>query len=359
MFGSWRLLLAMEVVVFHLLHVNLIGMYAVFAFFALSGFLMTAIMQRTYGYSAAGVGRFALNRAVRLYPGNLFAIAVMLAVMLWFGPGVDDGIGDRIGIPGDVAAWARNLTMVYPAMLPSQLDPKLVPQTWALTVELFYYALIALGLSRTPLRCWLWLAAGLAYLAYGFVADFGETRAYSAIPAGSVPFALGALAWHYRERLVTAQHAVRRCLGLVALRYGVWFAAVAAFSALTMDWRMVAIGNVLNAAIAALLAAQLFALRPAGRAAWLDKLLGDFSYPVYLLHWAAMLVAGALVFGQASSGMDARGVQTFLVTLPVLAAFCAVLVFAIDRPLEAWRDRIRSAAAARVADGEAIAARVP
>ena len=355
MFGSWRLLLALEVVVFHILFVNLIGMYAVFAFFALSGFLMTAIMQRTYGYSAGGAGRFAINRAVRLYPGNAFALVVAATVLLFCGSEVDAGIPNSVAMPGDGWAWLRNITMIYPALLPSQMQPKLVPPSWALTVEMFYYALIAIGISRTPRHTWLWLAGGLAYFTWAFAADAGELWGYSAIPAGSVPFSLGALAWHYRERLVAKAQVGRRIVGLVGLRYGVWFVAVLLFSQVTMDWRMVALGNLINAGIAALLAAQLFTLQ-SGRT---DRLLGDFSYPVYLLHFSAWLVAGTLLFGQATGGPTALGIANLLATLPVLAIFCAVLVFAIDRPFEGLRTRIRQRAADRLAGGAPIEARVP
>lgn len=50
------MLLAFEVVVFHLLSVPIIGRYAVMSFFVLSGFLMTTIMHQTYGYTLKGRG---------------------------------------------------------------------------------------------------------------------------------------------------------------------------------------------------------------------------------------------------------------------------------------------------------------
>jgi peptidoglycan/LPS O-acetylase OafA/YrhL len=44
-----------------------IGGYAVFGFYILSGYLMTLIMQKNYGYSRGGVARYAVNRFLRIY----------------------------------------------------------------------------------------------------------------------------------------------------------------------------------------------------------------------------------------------------------------------------------------------------
>ena len=76
MFGIWRTLLAIEVVAYHILPLPLIGRYAVFSFFVLSGFLMTEIMQRAYGYTPGGSVRYLANRALRLLPSYWFAAAL-------------------------------------------------------------------------------------------------------------------------------------------------------------------------------------------------------------------------------------------------------------------------------------------
>ena len=51
MFGTYRTLLALMIVALHLGGVPVIGGYAVFGFYILSGYLMTLIMQTSYGYS--------------------------------------------------------------------------------------------------------------------------------------------------------------------------------------------------------------------------------------------------------------------------------------------------------------------
>jgi peptidoglycan/LPS O-acetylase OafA/YrhL len=52
MFGFFRTLLALAVVVEHLGPAHYVGPYAVFGFYVLSGYLMTLIMHETYGHTA-------------------------------------------------------------------------------------------------------------------------------------------------------------------------------------------------------------------------------------------------------------------------------------------------------------------
>jgi len=59
-----------------------IGFYMVFGFFVLSGYLMTFIMHKKYGYSVRGVGAYALNRFLRIYP--LYWACFVFALVVFF-----------------------------------------------------------------------------------------------------------------------------------------------------------------------------------------------------------------------------------------------------------------------------------
>ena len=61
MFGTYRTLLAVMVVFLHIGGVPVLGGYAVFGFYILSGYLMTFIMQNNYGYDRSGLAKYALN----------------------------------------------------------------------------------------------------------------------------------------------------------------------------------------------------------------------------------------------------------------------------------------------------------
>src|SRR5690242_13632221 len=78
-----RYLLAALVVQTHLLPVGGVtwtGNIAVFAFYTLSGYLMTRVLNTRYGFSWRGTAAFALNRILRLWPAYLIILAVVIIV---------------------------------------------------------------------------------------------------------------------------------------------------------------------------------------------------------------------------------------------------------------------------------------
>lgn len=113
MFGAWRLMLAFEVVIFHLFMIPIIGPYAVISFFVLSGFLMTTIMQKTYGYTAKGMGVFALNRLLRLYPNLWFACLVTIGAILVFGATTMEAFHRGMTMPDNGWDWFQNLSLIF------------------------------------------------------------------------------------------------------------------------------------------------------------------------------------------------------------------------------------------------------
>jgi len=82
-----RYILALVVTLTHLqpLGVGRPGSIAVFAFYTLSGYLMTRVLNERYGFTARGTAAFLLNRVLRLWPAY-FAILGLTLIALWFLP---------------------------------------------------------------------------------------------------------------------------------------------------------------------------------------------------------------------------------------------------------------------------------
>lgn len=339
MFGIWRTLLAVEVVAHHLLKMPIIGFYAVFSFFVLSGFLMTAIMHGSYGYSAAGFARYLTNRALRLFPSYWFAVIVSLVVIAWLGADIVARYNPAMAVPQTPGEWAENVSMIFWNWIPKDETPRLVPLTWALTVEISYYILIGLGASRTRLRTVVWLGLSLVYVVViRQIYPQGGGYLYEAIPAGSLPFSVGALAWHYRREV---QDALGRFhLGdprlLIVARW-MLYGAIVTVQAQT-GWKFLTmLGNWLNIGLSALIICSLFAVRPEGRLRRIDKAIGDFSYPIYLLHLQMGLVASIILFGEPTRGGPALFALGLLLTV-VLGLVCARV---IDPAVERLRTRVK------------------
>ena len=57
------------------------GNIAVFAFYTLSGYLMTRVLNERYGFSARGTVAFLLNRVLRLWPAYLTILGLTLIAL--------------------------------------------------------------------------------------------------------------------------------------------------------------------------------------------------------------------------------------------------------------------------------------
>jgi peptidoglycan/LPS O-acetylase OafA/YrhL len=162
-----------------------IGGYAVFGFYILSGYLMTLMMQQNYGYTRDGVARYALNRFLRIYPLYWVSCLASLLLMAWFGEDLVRSFHPMIYYPGDLASIMRNVFLFFP----NGEGPLLTPPAWALTVEIFFYIAIGLGLSKTWRISLVWFPLSVVYTVVVNILGLDWSYKYSAISAASLPFA--------------------------------------------------------------------------------------------------------------------------------------------------------------------------
>lgn len=206
MFGMYRTILALMVVALHLGGVSFIGGYAVFGFYALSGYLMTFIMQTNYGYSLSGIYKYAANRFLRIYPMYIISIIFSAFLVLLLGEQFTANYHQSIYLPKDISEVVKNLSIFFPL----RESPRLTPPAWALTVEIFFYILIGLGLSRNKRIVLIWFVASAIYHFAVLIFQLDYRHRYFTVFAASLPFSTGALIYHYRLEFI--KH-VRRIIG--------------------------------------------------------------------------------------------------------------------------------------------------
>lgn len=358
MFGLFRLYLALAVVAHHLLRVPTVGNAAVFAFFTLSGFLMTHVLAKTYGYGPKGFVAYLFNRALRLLPAYWVAIGLSLLFILIVGEPFADKFNDAFGIPPDLASWGMNATMIFPSLHPSEIEPRLLPIVWTLTVEIFYYVLMGLGATSSRLSSIVMFACGVAYHLYGITTgqDFGFH--YHSIFAGAMPFAAGALAFHYRDtlsRMLGNRAVIMLCLHMAVLAGGA--AAYAIDVKLFhhgMEGRaslMIDLANLFAAvAISVLTIGAVY--RPTtyviGKA--LDDALGKYSYPIYLLHVQTSMLVSYLVFGHRVSGINLPSLIGFVLTMIGIWLAGWIVIHLIEPGVDSIRDRVKGDQGLRTRD---------
>jgi peptidoglycan/LPS O-acetylase OafA/YrhL len=331
MFGTFRWLLAHMVVLSHLWTSLTLwaGAYAVFSFWALSGYLMALVLDRTYGFSAVGVRRYLVNRALRIYPAYWATLVVVVPIVAAW-PDLARSVS-TVRLPDGALAWLRNL-----AILTTHLDREgtagPVPPIWSVDIELCFYLAMPI-LARGRARIALWFAASLAWTAWMLWSDAPFNERYANLAAASLPYSAGALVYALREPL--ARWVAGRAHLALSLAL---FAAHAAFPISAFRY-----GLVLSLAATLYVIAAWGRVTPARlgtagrRFARLDAALGDLSYPVFLCHWGMALLV--LRLGLA----DGKGAALFFFSLP-LVNLCAFAIHRLaEAPLERARDRVRSA----------------
>ena len=347
MFGIWRTLLAIEVVIYHLIDVPVIGEYAVFGFFVLSGFLMTAIMQQTYGYAPVGVLNYLQNRALRLYPNYWFAAIISFLTIFVLGPAAVSAYNPHMIMPPTPGAWLENFTMIFFGWFPKDHLARLVPPAWALTVEIFYYVLIGLGASRTRKSTIIWVSASVIYVVGAYAGGGGGPNLYSAVPAGSLPFAMGAFTYHYRDTIQNALSDMRftNPWPFIVTRWISCALFTIANAATGFGW-LISLGNYVNVAISVLIVCTLYHAKPGPALRRVDRDIGDFSYPIYLLHWQMGAVASAVLFGSLIRGPTLEGIAAAGLGLALTILLGLVCARLIDPTIETLRARVRQRALA-------------
>jgi peptidoglycan/LPS O-acetylase OafA/YrhL len=341
MMGAWRLVLAWLVVADHTAGLTGIagnlgmGKIAVATFFFISGFLMPLTFDthyRAYG-TRVGSRKFYVNRFLRIYPIYWASLAVTLLAVLAYGPTLMEH-----------ATTLRDLTQVRTYLSNALLlglnqtrawggDFRFNPPAWTLDVELQYYVLVPFIL---------WMTVWNRRLMTALLTVFGGVSIYLFFyPVGLLDIDRSLLAWSsffllgYAFYLSPRLQLLARCKPLLAI----------AIAIALLVMRFSAHLNVVHlfATFACMIvSAYLLVLQKNRGFGPLDRLLGDLSYPTYILHW----ICTQLIFRWLGAKLGFLSDTEEFAALLVLNVLGSSLVAyaslrAIGYPIEALRRRIR------------------
>jgi peptidoglycan/LPS O-acetylase OafA/YrhL len=304
--GAMRLALATAVVLTHYLGLVGLQMYLpldgvpVYGFFFLSGYWIARLWDAKYRKTVNPLLTFYVSRAWRIYP-----IATAATLLMFF------------LTRGEWSELLSNLIMIGENGDP-QAPRLLNPPTWSLVIELQFYVIAPLfiALLRNDVAklavlavgfvFWLIYARGVTqiYLIH-FIFLFGLGVAFAHRPlhklaAVLAPYSLAAVA-------ICAVGATNAAIGGLVAQHGLLRFAAIAIGLLGLPYVAASLGKQSRSH---------------------DRVLGDLAYPVYLLHWPAMIVANQWP-------TSARLPMAIGLTLLLSLASHAVL----DRPSERFRRR--------------------
>lgn len=240
-------------------------------------------------------------------------------------------------LPADLTDYLKNFALFFPG----RGNPRLTPPAWALTVEIFFYILIGLGLSRNKIITIIWLVLSVAYHVFVAVHGYGWKYQYFIIPAASLPFATGAMIFHYKQ---TFNRYLRKAPDIV-YSYLPYIVLIGVFINWSIGKHLSLLKGVFfytNYLLCALMVVLLSERKELPKITRkFDKLMGDFSYPIYLIHYQVgiLVIVCFSAFGVELRRPD----QTFMmVSIPVILLCSWLITISFERPIERLRTKIKT-----------------
>ena len=312
------------------------GHIAVFAFYTLSGYLMTRILQERYGFTIRGAAAFALNRLLRLWPAYVAIMALALCALRFLPLQNFDFL---IRMPTSAADIVTNVSIIgqvgfdFVQWLP--LAKPLVT-SWSLSIEICCYLLLALYFARTPARLWAFAALGVGAMALSTSwcaisadpAAYGPycfQNRYGVVQAGFVPFAFGGI-YYFRRGAIALWLVGHRFLAIILL-----LAAIAGMLG-SQFFRLTA-GPFLGIPVMWIL----LSLAPDRRPTNLQDFSGRASYHLFIAH---MPIAAVLFTGLH---LPVNSPVIYVVTMLAALGLSGFLV-PMERRINAVRRQIASSA---------------
>ena len=343
MFGIYRTFLALAVVVHHLISIPVIGHYAVHGFFILSGYLMTYIMKNSYGYTLKGVQSFLVNRFLRLYPSYWVVLLLSVLVILFWGEHRTTQFREFIFLPDTIYDVIQNLSLLYFDLIPATVSPRLSPPTWALTVEIVFYVLISLGISKSKWLAVAWATLSLIYMMATHLLGLDYSYRYSVFFAGSFPFSLGALIFYFHKSPIF--NFIRDKNPVYVLGFFALFVLNSAFAVVAskagLSEIIIDVSFYANYIINALIVIRLIDIKFPFVSKKADDVIGGYSYPIYLMHWQAGFVASMVIWGVPVRGLNVEGVISLILALAICFIFSYLIIRFVDAPIDRLRRRVK------------------
>ncbi len=304
--GIYRLLLAIAVMLSHLgvtVHGRNIGVFAVVSFFILSGYVMTALLDRHY-LQFSRIGAFYLDRAMRLFPQFLlyfFLTLLLIAVAHPSSPFIGNVTVPQILL---------NVTMLPLNFFRYFINCQIIPQAWSLGLESQFYLVIPIVIIcnvRGPV-----FVASLAFfvLPYLGILD-ADTWGYRMLPGTLFMFILGSYLYRPPGRASLYAAYLVICAMLVGI-------VIHPTRPMPFTFEVLA-GLAFGVPVVWGLSKLSFG--------WLEELAGNLSYGVFLNHfliiWLFQCIgisnhSGWYVYALITSSITLAGISYLLVERPVI-----------------------------------------
>lgn len=336
-FGIYRWFLASMVVLSHLGPLEYYcGHRAVRAFFILSGYTITYILDTHYLNIKNGLAKFYLNRALRIYPAYWIVMLLTLALATRF-PLIASQFG-HVTLPAppiNVGYWIVNICIFGLTSIGGSLSAAVLPVAWSLAIEMTWWLFLPF-IIRKPSVMRNFVLSGIGYMILAQLGNLGG--AYYSPLGGMLPFSIGMLLYYGRERENNAVVNYTARTGYALALLLLLNLLLPSDLRFTIYFRTLYAGLFLNAVIIYYLSG-IDATQISPHLRRIDRILGNLAYPIFLLHSPCSLLAKILfpALQYRSWGLFATG----FILSNILAI---VLYYGIEHQVNFLRRRVKATA---------------
>ncbi len=334
------------------------GAYAVMGFYVISGYVITLVLAKVYHRMPGGTRKFLINRVLRLYPA--YAVAALLgfaAISIY--PETAYLINRAMILPeSDLGMQAIVAEGLQPSSWPwfyfqqvimlGQQSPFVwrspilfAPNAWSINVEVYYYLLLAFGVTATLVRAKQFMSVGLVLIALYFLLIIGKDLGYFTLSGIFGIEKLDYFSLFYRSffgfTFFFAIGALAFWLPKIEIKPGLRWAitiGVCIFPLLGVKGQYQYIIALLAFGFGIALLLRLWSDDVPTNG--LGKLAGDISYPLFIIHWpVAVMVSGI-------TGLEKNSLGFLLLAGSCSLVCAAIVVWFVEHPVERLRKRFRA-----------------
>jgi peptidoglycan/LPS O-acetylase OafA/YrhL len=303
--GAFRLVLAILVVLHHSTTVRF-GLFAVYAFFVLSGYWVTKLYLEKYRHMQFAPAVFLVSRFWRVAP--VFLVCTVIAAVLYH-----RGLSP--------AQFARSTLL----LLYNIYGYNLLPPAWTLDVEMQFYLLVPIIVLIRHAWPLLLVVPAVLWSAVPAVRLLPDSLLFYA-PFFAIGIGLYVTSWRVAAR--GAAISLLAVLGYAVLRVSVPLPTP----------EVLGLTDKFNDGMMCLLAVPFIAFNVRQHSPR-DKTLGDLSYIVYLFHWMPVYALRVHMGYYGGTDFGLRDAPAVLLAWIATATGSLLILHLVDRPSE----RIRAA----------------
>ncbi|WP_413734303.1 acyltransferase family protein [Sodalis sp. RH21] len=350
MLGILRFFLASCVISFHLsAKIPNIGQLSVNFFYVISGYLITLILNDIYKFR---LKKFSLNRFLRLYPAyySFTFLSLVLAIIPISGVTSSvfhsswSGSQQPFDILGNIFIfpWAflsDQSVLAIPNLLYSE-EPRLrlIPSTWSIAVEIVCYFILFIFTGRNIYTAIISFFLAALFHIYLNSSALNAGYIYYPFMSAMLPFSVGAIGCFLSKRIEKKYS--------LSFSMNKQFLSLAAIIFLFLFNWWLSLGSAdfyrslyfyTNNVIALFSIMILHNSKPSDYFKKVCKILGDLSYPMFLIHYIAGYIGWHII------GMPnyLRGWDIFIMGYIISVLISIACLIFIDQPIQKIRNKIR------------------